>query len=292
MSIYGVTAASGKLGSQVVRAMKSLVGSDRVVGLARTPTKATSLGVEIRPGDYELVPELEESLRGIKGLLLVSGMDAPEKRIGQHRNVIHAAKCVGVKRIVYTSIQGHEEGNAFSPIVQSNRETERDVRESGLEWVIGRNGIYIEPDTEYIESYKENGEIANCAGSGKCGYTTRDELANAYAKMLTEDSHVGNTYNLHGEAITQTQLASYLNVAFGTKLQYRSISVAAFREDRIAALGEFLGTVIAGIYEGIRDGAVDNVSHYRAAAGREHYDWQSYFASLPSGLSSTSRKRK
>jgi len=60
-------------------------------------------------------------------------MDAPEKRIIQHRNVIQAAKNAGVKKIVYTSVQGAEEGTAFSPVIRSNRKTEQDIQESGLD---------------------------------------------------------------------------------------------------------------------------------------------------------------
>lgn len=106
-------------------------------------------------------------------MLLVSGMDAPDKRIGKHRNVINAAKAAGVAKIVYTSVQGAEENTAFSPVIQSNRQTEQDIKDSGLDYVIGRNGIYIEPDVEYIDSYRKLGKIYNCAGEGKCGYTTR-----------------------------------------------------------------------------------------------------------------------
>jgi NAD(P)H dehydrogenase (quinone) len=207
-------------------------------------------------------------------------MDAPEKRIDQHRNVINAAKKAGVGKIVYTSVQGPEENTAFSPIIQSNRQTEEDVRTSGLQWVIGRNGIYIEPDVEYVETYKQRGEIANCAGDGKCGYTTRPELAYAYARMLTESKHNGQIYNLHGEPITQQQLADYLNVAFGTDLKYRAMSVTEYREERIAELGSFLGNVIAGIYEGIRNGAGNNDSHFALASGRDHQSWQDYFDGL------------
>ena len=36
------------------------------------------------------------------------------------------------------------------------------------------------------------------------------------------------------------------------------MTVEEYREDRVAELGEFLGTVIAGIYQGIRDGEADN----------------------------------
>ena len=280
MKKIAVTAASGKLGSEIAKATVEIVGKENVVGLARTPSKAASLGVEIRPGDYTSLDQLKSSLQGVDSLLLVSGMDAPDKRIEQHRNVINAAKYAGVSKIVYTSIQGAEEDTAFSPIVQSNRQTEEDVRNSGLEWVVGRNGIYIEPDIEYIETYKQRGEIANCAGDGLCGYTTRGELAFAYARMLTESKHNGQTYNLHGEAITQQQLADYLNTAFGTDLKYREMSVAEYREERVEELGEFMGNIIAGIYAGIRTGACNNESHFENAAGRPHQSWDEYFRRL------------
>ncbi len=275
-----VTAASGQLGTQVVNALAAVVPSEDIVGLARTPDKAKHLGIEVRPGDYNEREVLEESLQSVDTVLLVSGMDAPERRIEQHRNLIEAAESAGVTKIVYTSVQGAEEATAFSPIIQSNRQTEEDVRRSGLDWVIGRNGIYIEPDVEYLETYKKTGGITNCAGDGRCGYTTRPELGYAYARMLTEERHNGRTYNLHGEAITQYELAEYLNSAFGTDLIYTPMTVEEYRKDRVAELGEFLGTVIAGIYQGIRDGEADNPSHYLEAAGREHVSWSTYFASL------------
>ncbi|GJM43172.1 MAG: NAD(P)-dependent oxidoreductase [Gemmatimonadota bacterium] len=274
-----VTAASGKLGSEIIRAVARL-GSHSVVALARTPSKAEFLGVEVRSGDYDSRVALEKSLRGVKTVLLVSGMDEPARRVEQHRNVIRAAEDAGVRKIVYTSVQGAEAGTAFSPIVQSNRQTEQDVQDSRLDWAIGRNGIYIEPDVEFIDAYKKAGCIANCAGDRKCGYTTRPELAYAYARMLTEETHNGQTYNLHGEALTQAQLASYLNRAFHTNLSYREMTVAAYEQERVAALGEFLGRVIAGIYAGIREGGMDNPSHFSHAAGREHQRWADYFADV------------
>ncbi|WP_166425556.1 SDR family oxidoreductase [Paraglaciecola sp. 20A4] len=273
-----ITAASGHLGSEVVKATIALLKKEDVIGLARTPDKAKHLGIEVRLGDYNDKRGLEKSLQSVDTLLLISGMDAPDKRIVQHRNVIQAAKHAGVKKIVYTSIQGAEENTAFSPVVQSNRQTEMDITSSGMDWVIGRNGIYIEPDIEYIESYKKAGGIFNCAGNGRCGYTSRAELAYAYAKMLTEDKHNAQTYNLHGQALTQYQLAEYLNRAFGAQLAYTPVTVEEYRADRIAELGEFIGEVITGIYQGIREGKQDNPSHYFAAAGREHESWQSYFA--------------
>ncbi|MEM9265509.1 MAG: SDR family NAD(P)-dependent oxidoreductase, partial [Cyanobacteria bacterium P01_F01_bin.13] len=87
-------------------------------------------------------------------------------------------------------------------------------------------------------------------------------------------------YNLHGEAITQSTLAEYLNLVFDTQLTYRAMTVEDYRRERVAELGEFMGTVIAGIYAGIREGKADNPSDFFAAAGREHQSWQDYFMGL------------
>lgn len=275
-----VTAVTGQLGAHIAKALVALDVYEPIIGLTRSPQKATGLGIEVRPGDYDQPDQLKTSLAGVETLLLVSGMDAPDARVQQHRNVINAARAADVKKIVYTSVQGAEEDTSFSRVIQSNRQTEADIRASGLDWVIGRNGIYIEPDVEYINSYRKSGEIANCAGDARCGYTTRSELAEAYAYMLTDARHNGHTYNLHGTALTQVELADHLNRAFGTTLTYRTMSVEDYKADRVAELGDFIGAVIAGIYQSIRDGALDNPSDFETATGRPHQSWQAYFAAI------------
>jgi NAD(P)H dehydrogenase (quinone) len=175
MMRIAVTAASGQLGGEIIKAAIELVGRENVIGLARTPSKAAHLGVEIRDGDYNNRDELTSSVREVDCLLLVSGLDAPAKRIEQHRNVIQAAIAAGVTKLVYTSVQGADEGNAFSPIIQSNRQTEEDVRNSGLDWVIGRNGIYIEPDPCSVRCrgiHRSRTAFALCGSIVACGSLT------------------------------------------------------------------------------------------------------------------------
>lgn len=271
-----VTTASGQLGQAIITALKALNTGEPIIGLARSPEKAGDLGIEIRPGDYDQPEQLASSLKGVESVLMVSGMAPPDARAVQHRNVIEAAKAAGVRKVVFTSVQGSPD-TGFGEIIRSTRQTEEDLKQSCLNWVIGRNGLYIEPDVDYIDTYKAAGEIANCAGEGKAGYTTRAELGFAYARLLTSDVHNGKTYNLHGEALTQTQLAGLLNGAFGTSLTYRPITVADYKADRIAELGPFIGSVIAGIYEGIRAGEMDNPSDFEAASGRPHQSWGAFF---------------
>ncbi|WP_339922211.1 SDR family oxidoreductase [uncultured Cyclobacterium sp.] len=265
-----VTSASGKLGASIVKQLVKEIGIEQVIGIARTPERAKHLGVEIRKGDYNNRGQFDEALKDIDVVLLVSGMDEPQKRIQQHRNVIEAAKLNGVKKIVYTSIIGDEKNTAFSPVVSSNRQTEKDVQASGLQWVIGRNGIYIEPDLEYINQYIEEDGIRNCAGEGKCAYTSRGELSQAYVNMLLHEKHNGQLYNLAGNPITQTELADIINKVYGTSLSYYPVSVEAYQKERKEALGDFIGTVIAGIYEGIQIGANNVPSDFDKATGRPH----------------------
>ena len=92
----------------------------------------------------------------------------------------------------------------------------------------------------------------------------------AYAKMLIENKHNGNTYNLVGEAITQTELTNYINKVFDTKLVFNPVSEKDYLEERKAALGDFIGTVIGGIYQGIKEGANDVASDFEKATGRKH----------------------
>lgn len=265
-----VTAANGQLGSSIVNELIKEIGRENVIGIVRTPEKASHLGIEVRKGDYNSREDFIAALKGIDSVLLISGMDDPQKRIQQHRNVIEAAKKNGVKKIVYTSIIGDEEETAFSPIVKSNRQTEKDLRESGLNWVIGKNGIYIEPDLEYINTYVKEGEIRNCAEEGKCSYTSREELGFAYTQMLLHNKHNGHTYNLVGEPITQSQLAELINQVFYTNLTYNSVPVDIYEKERKEELGDFIGTVITGIYNGIRKGVNDVSSDFEKAAGRPH----------------------
>ncbi len=265
-----VTSASGQLGSEICKALIKEVGQENVIGLARTPEKAKWLGIEIRPGDYDNAADFLSSLEGIDAVVILSANGDPQKRIPQHRNIIEGAKQNGVKKIVYTSICGSDEGDSFSPVVKSNRQTEEDIKSSGLDWAIGRNGLYLEPDLEYIGKYIEEGGIKNCAGEGLSAYTTREELASAYAKMAIEEKHNGLTYNMVGEPITQFQLAELINKVFNVELNYTPMSVEDYTEERKKALGDFLGTIIGGIYAGIRNGYFNPPSDFEKAAGRPH----------------------
>jgi len=275
-----VTAASGQLGGAIVKQLIVELGKENVLGIARTPPKADHLGITIKPGNYNSKSDFDKALKGVEVVMIVSGMDAPDKRVGQHRNIIYAARDAGARKVVYSSIIGNDGNSTFDAIIQSNRQTEQDIRKSGLQWSIGRNGLYIEPDVEYIEQYIKEGKISNCAGEGLCSYTTREELAFAYSKMIRNDDNNKQVFNLTGEAITQQQLCAYLNRAFDARLVYEEMTMEAYLIFQQKVNGEFLGKIVAGIYTKIRNGEFNIQSDFETAAGRIHMAWEDYFKSL------------
>ncbi len=267
----GVTSANGQLGSTIINQLKQDIGAESVIGLARSPEKASHLGVEIRKGDYNQASDFEKSLAGVDGLIILSANGDPAGRVQQHRNIIEGAKKNGVKKIGYTSITGDAQGNAFSPVVASNRQTEQDIIDSGIDFVIGRNGLYIEADLEYVEEYKKEGVVRNSAADGKCAYTSRPEIARAFSELLRGDRK-NEVFYLVGEPVTQEDLVQTINKAFDTGLSYQPMGIDDYVKERQEALGEFLGTIIGGIYAGINTGAFDVPSDFENILGRKHKD--------------------
>jgi NAD(P)H dehydrogenase (quinone) len=88
-----ITGATGQLGRLVVTRLKGKVPAVDIVALARSPAKASDLGVTVREADYAKPETLASALAGVDALLLISVSD-----IGP------AAKKAGVNRIVYTSL--------------------------------------------------------------------------------------------------------------------------------------------------------------------------------------------
>lgn len=80
----------------------------------------------------------------------------------------------------------------------------------------------------------------------------------------------GKTYNLFGEPVTQLHLTNAINKAYNLNLEYKSISIESYRKERQAAHGEFLGTVIGGIYEGIKMGKSEGKSDFVKVINRAY----------------------
>ena len=217
----GITGATGQLGQLVVDQLKGKVGKDRLVAFVRNPEKAKELGVESRPFDYDKPDGLAEQLKGIDRLLLISANELGQ-RARQHKNVIDAAKNAGIKWLVYTSLL-HADSTTIN-LAGEHLETEKLLKDSGIDHTILRNGWYTENYTGSIGGALAGGAFIGSAGSGKISSAARLDYAEAAAIVLTDESYKGKVLELAGdEAYTLHDLAAEISKQTGKDIPYKNL---------------------------------------------------------------------
>jgi NAD(P)H dehydrogenase (quinone) len=229
--MIGVTGATGKLGSLVLRSLLKTVAFSELVAFVRSPEKAeeyASRGVQLRRGDYSEPETLIPALAGVKRLLLVSGMDMG-KRVEQHAAVIRAARATGVQFIAYTSVLRADLSTL--PIADEHRETEAILRDSGIPHVILRNGWYIENYTERLEMPLKFGAFLGSAKDGRIAAASRADYADAAVKLLTSDGHSGKTYELAGDrSFTMSELAQAVSDWAARTVVYKDMPAPQYKQ--------------------------------------------------------------
>lgn len=259
-----ITGATGQLGRLVINKLKEKVSHAEIVALARTPAKASDLGVTVREADYEQPATLEQSLSGVDTLLLISSSEVG-KRAAQHRNIIGAAKKAVVKRIVYTSLL-HADTSPLD-LAEEHLATEAELKESGIPFTILRNGWYSENYTNSIPGALAGGAFIGSAGAGKIASATREDFAEAAVSVLTGEGHIGKTYELAGDdAYTLSDLAAELSAQTGKNILYKNLSEADYAAALIGfGLPEGLAQAIAGWDTAASNGALFDDSHQLSA---------------------------
>ncbi|WP_400996542.1 SDR family oxidoreductase [Agromyces sp. GXQ0307] len=237
-----VTAASGHLGRLVVEALleRGAAPADVIAGARDTAMLAdlAARGIRTVELDYTRPDTLAPALEGVDALLLISGTAFGE-RIGQHRNVIEAAKAAGVAKLAYTS--GPKAATSELSLMAEHRGTEEVIAEVGVPAVILRNNWYTENYAQDVAVAASTGVIAAATGSGRVASAPRRDYAEAAAVVLLEDGHVGEVYELGGDAPwTFAELAAAASEVLGRDVTFVDQTPA----ERVAAL------VAAGLDEG------------------------------------------
>ncbi len=233
-----VTGATGKFGSKAIEhLLNNGVDASDIAGMARDAEKAQNLvdkGVELRIGDYTDYDSMVNAFQNVDKLLLISSNDKKiENRTAQHINAIKAAKTAGVKHIVYTSFvrKPDFEDSAIALFQDSHVKTEQFLIDSGIDYTILQNGIYLEMIPIFAgEKVAETGVIMLPAQKGKASWVLREELAEAAAHVLTTESHENKSYPLtNTESTSFDEIARELSGKLGKDIHYQSPPVDEFQ---------------------------------------------------------------
>ncbi|WBB97231.1 NAD(P)H-binding protein [Solwaraspora sp. WMMA2080] len=262
-----VTGAAGQLGRLVVdELLDSGLPPAQLVAVVRNPDKADDLaarGVQVRHGDYDQPQTLGPALAGTRKLLLISGSEVG-RRIDQHRNAVAAAKAAGVDLIAYTSILKADTSSV--PLAAEHLATEQLIRDSGLPFVLLRNGWYLENYTgSVLPQALATGSVLGAAGSGRVAAATRADFAAAAVAVLTAPAPAGaaanagtagTVYELGGdEPFTLAELAAEISRHSGREIGYQDLPADVYAKALTdAGVPEAFASVLAASDVGIARG--------------------------------------
>jgi NAD(P)H dehydrogenase (quinone) len=224
-----ITGASGHLGRLVVQQLLATgIPPAQVVATGRdldTLADLAHVGVTVRRADFANPSTLDEAFVGADALLLVSTTTVGQ-RFDNHCNAIDAAARAGVSRIVYTSIVNAS--TAQMTLAEEHRRTEDYLRESGSGFVILRNGWYLENYTDQLPMIARYHALLGSARDGLVSAASRGDYAAAAVAVLTQDGHLGATYELGGTAFTLAELAATMSDVLSAHIGYQDMSVADY----------------------------------------------------------------
>ncbi|HDM8232030.1 TPA: SDR family oxidoreductase [Vibrio campbellii] len=223
-----VTGASGKLGSQVVKALLEdlNVKPSELIVTTRKADKLQALasqGVDVREADFSSPESLEKAFQGADSMLLIS-IDASGPRTQAHLNAVSAAEKVGVNHIAYTSMPSAES----SPVMfaHEHEATENAIKQSGIpNATITRNNWYFENLVDYFASILQSGYWFTSAAEGRSAQLSRKDLAFAAASALVKPAQGKVVLPMNGvQSMTHAEMAKVIDKVLGTSITMVDLS--------------------------------------------------------------------
>jgi NAD(P)H dehydrogenase (quinone) len=177
-----------------------------------------------------------------------------------HRNVIDAARESGAGLVAYTSIV-----NAATTTIRlaaDHQATEQLLRDSGVPYVLLRNGWYHENYTDRLPAFLAQGTVPGSAGEGRISAAARADYAAAAVRVLTTDGHAGQAYELGSdEPFTLAQLAAEISAQSGKEVRYVNLPEAGYaRALKEHGVPELMAGMIAETDAAVAHGALYTAS--------------------------------
>lgn len=228
-----ITGVTGGLGSRVINGLKEKTDVKNLSVLVRDDNNEMAIqykndGIDVRKGDYSNLESLENAFKDIDVLYVVSGGD-DSKRSELHKNVVDAAKKVGVKHILYTSgvRKNESESSPIAALMDSHIQTENFIKNSGIVYTILRHNLYAEVIEMLIGDKNQllkTKTIYLPASNGVASFVPKDDFAEAEVNIILNPSHYENKIlEFNGsEPVSLSKVAEILSEVTKETIQYIS----------------------------------------------------------------------
>ncbi len=228
-----VTGAAGHLGAAVIETLLKKLPAQQIAALVRQEEQQSELqskGLQAFVGNYADINSLEKAMNGVDTVLLISAGYEGD-RMQQHRNVIDTAKKAGVKSIAYTSRNLKDKNTLANKLMVEHFQTEDYIKESGLNYTIFRNVLYMDVLPLFVGKQVIETGIFQPAGVGKVAFALRKEMGEAMANVLFIEDCENKIYKFTGsEASSFYDVASVLTELSGNEVKYTPVEIPAFEK--------------------------------------------------------------
>lgn len=247
-----VTGSSGHMGTVVIETLLKKMSAQHIHVITRKEEKRLEMeagGLNAFSGDYADVASLERAMNGVDTVLLISSGDLGD-RMQEHKNVVDAAKKMGVTSIAYTSRSLKNRATLTNTLMEEHFATEDYIKQSGLNYIIFQNALYMEVLLHFVgKTVVEGGEFSQVAGDGKVAFTLRKELSEAMANILLNEPFNNQSYRLTAsETYSFYDVAKVLSELSGKTISYVPVEVSVYKE----LMKE----------QGLPEGMVDKIVHF------------------------------
>ena len=223
-----VTGGTGKVGSEVIKALVKRNVSVRALVRKQEASTTMPEGIEVSLGDLLDPVAVRKALDGVDKLYLLNAVVPDE--LTQGLIAYDLAKRLKLKQIVYHSVFKVEEFKDV-PHFAAKLAIENALREFNLPFTIIRPNYFFQNDVSLKDALMNAGTYPMPLGTpGVSAVDTRD-IAEAAAIALTSDGHLGKTYNLNGpENLSGKKIASIWSGLLGKEIGYPGEDLDSFEE--------------------------------------------------------------
>lgn len=226
-----VTSASGKTGQAVVRALSQAGAVSRAfVHRSEQIQLMLELGAtEVVVGDLRDASSLAQAMEGADAIYHICPAAQPdETEIGQR--LIELARSAGISHFVYHSVM-HPQIDALPHHIKKLH-VESALIQSDLPFTILQPASYMQNILGVWKRIVEQGIYATSYGvTARMSLVDLDDVGAVAARVLTEDGHLGATYELSGPAVlTASDMTEIISTKLGRPVTAENMNIDTWAE--------------------------------------------------------------
>ena len=253
-----ITGATGKTGSAAVQELSNQNIPFRV--LIRNEDKLnqiTDMGGEVIIGAIENDAALNQSMEGVQKALVL--LPNSEQQLFLEKKVVDAALEANVQHIVkMSSMEAVPE--ATSPIPKLHMQSENYIKNSGMNWTMIKPNFFMQNLLGSGKTIVEQNKFFLPMGEGKAGMIHTKDVGTVIAKVLSEDGHEGQNYEVTGpEILSFHDVAEIFSKVLGKKVDYINVPIDEYKK----TLSQFLTNQwhldsVIDLFKDIAEGGIED----------------------------------